>query len=415
MRRLGNLLPKELFPSPAYSIVVLTFPHATMKQAVIRAFFFLLTLPAISAAQWKQTSWPNMTTVRSMTVEGNNIYVGGQMSGGISLSTDEGVTWKYMNSGLPTEQLYISALTHVGPTLFVSATGGIFRSVDSAKHWIKIDTLQPLGFAVAGSIIYGACSIGLFSSVTNGDSWQPITTGFTLRNVYAVGSKLFALTTAGLFFSDDNGANWVSHDDQVETSITCLTNIGSTVFIGTFFKNDIAAYSSINDGKNWSPINDVLLKSQINSAFTTNGRLFYGFNNGKVHFSDDLGGHWTFGSTGLQSSSVMVFAATEKTLFAGTYAGGVWSRPLSEFTTSDVKSIEAQKEITVFPNPTTGPLTISSSESIKQIEIVNALGEQVMTVSGVQSTIDMSQLSAGIYFARFSINNSIKNIAIFKE
>ena len=141
------LLPTELFNSCEYSIVVLTFPNATMNRRTIVASLFLalsLTIAPNVSAQWVETDWPNMTTVRNIMVEGNNIYVGAQNEYGISLSTDEGVTWQYRNNGMAGSRgVSVRSFVHIGPVLFVAAdtgsiSGGIFYSIDSARTWKQV-------------------------------------------------------------------------------------------------------------------------------------------------------------------------------------------------------------------------------------------------------------------------------------
>jgi hypothetical protein len=57
-----------------------------------------------------------------------------------------------------------------------------------------------------------------------------------------------------------------------------------------------------------------------------------------------------------------------------------------------------------YPNPVSkGTLTISSaSDSLKNLTIFNLLGKQVLSssFSGVQSNVDVSSISAGIYILK---------------
>ena len=62
----------------------------------------------------------------------------------------------------------------------------------------------------------------------------------------------------------------------------------------------------------------------------------------------------------------------------------------------------AVPEISIFPNPTTDNLNITSSEEISEIEIVNALGQVVyrMEVNADNAVCDVEGLTAGVYVVR---------------
>ena len=75
---------------------------------------------------------------------------------------------------------------------------------------------------------------------------------------------------------------------------------------------------------------------------------------------------------------------------------------ISELTTSP--------EILISSNPATNSITITSSTNIKEIKLINLLGEVVSasTPAANQSTIDISNLSKGIYFVE--ITDEKKNV-----
>jgi hypothetical protein len=61
--------------------------------------------------------------------------------------------------------------------------------------------------------------------------------------------------------------------------------------------------------------------------------------------------------------------------------------------------ISSPTEITIYPNPTTGVLTISTTlpESTLEISVFNSLGKNILTEKG-EGTIDLSGFEDGIYF-----------------
>lgn len=61
-----------------------------------------------------------------------------------------------------------------------------------------------------------------------------------------------------------------------------------------------------------------------------------------------------------------------------------------------------KNQFTIYPNPTTNVLHISGNDEVEYLDIFDLSGRKLMTTKGV-NTVDVSQLSAGIYF--INVNN----------
>lgn len=77
----------------------------------------------------------------------------------------------------------------------------------------------------------------------------------------------------------------------------------------------------------------------------------------------------------------------------------------------------ASVNLQLYPNPVTENLTISSDEIIQSIEIMNAMGQSVRTITSdiQQELINVSDLPAGFYSAKLTIDSSIYSISIIKQ
>ena len=73
--------------------------------------------------------------------------------------------------------------------------------------------------------------------------------------------------------------------------------------------------------------------------------------------------------------------------------------------------------MSIFPNPTSGMLNVTSNEEIDSIEIFNSVGTTVVSnnVAGNSSAIDMSKLPNGMYFVRVSTANGIETVKVVLE
>ena len=73
---------------------------------------------------------------------------------------------------------------------------------------------------------------------------------------------------------------------------------------------------------------------------------------------------------------------------------------------TSVAATEVNSDLNIYPNPTTGQLTISfnsSVETLKDIVVINLVGQQVMTVNGQGKdyySLDLSGMSKGLYFVK---------------
>ncbi len=79
---------------------------------------------------------------------------------------------------------------------------------------------------------------------------------------------------------------------------------------------------------------------------------------------------------------------------------------------------EATKEtaFTVYPNPTSGKLTIKANgENIRTLEITNSLGQVVLHPTLLNNSIDISTLAAGLYTLSVTTNNGTSSQLILKN
>jgi len=86
------------------------------------------------------------------------------------------------------------------------------------------------------------------------------------------------------------------------------------------------------------------------------------------------------------------------------------------FPTDDVSSIENVTNMSIFPNPVKDELRIESGELIiKRAEILDIAGKTIYLLNDVKSSINVSALSRGIYFAKFETDKGIETKKFIKE
>ena len=77
--------------------------------------------------------------------------------------------------------------------------------------------------------------------------------------------------------------------------------------------------------------------------------------------------------------------------------------------TAGIKTNNLNELVSMFPNPTTGILNISSTEANVSFEIFNVIGDKVLSNSLAKgnNSIDLSNLSNGAYFVKINSNNQV--------
>jgi photosystem II stability/assembly factor-like uncharacterized protein len=195
---------------------------------------------------------------RTFYVAGSYIQ-SGQPSGGIGVikSTDAGVSWSVMSSGLPAPSS--------------SSFGVVFTS-------LAIDPQNP-GTVYAGTLVQGlfARGNGLFKTTNGGGAWTNAgLAGYSRVDVLAVDPKsqgtvyaravVFGQTApvAWLFKTTNGGANWTEVDSGLPGYINALAidpQNPSTLYAGS----GAGVFRSADGGANWAPLNSGLTTLSVNA------------------------------------------------------------------------------------------------------------------------------------------------------
>jgi len=303
----------------------------------IMRFFIVasLVLTQISFAQWVHTNGPCRGSANCFAVIGSNIFAGGS---GVFLSTDNGMSWKSVSTGLTNDVL---ALAVSGTNLFAGTDGGgVFLSTNNGTSWTAINTglpqypFQVYALAISGTDIFAGGDDGVFLSTNNGTSWTAINTGLPpYVDVYALafsGANLFAAvydaspSVYSVYLSTNNGTSWSrpANSGYPGTYISVLAVRGTDLFVGS---GDL--YRSTDNGTSWTATGIPNYAGAM-ALLVSGSNLFAGTENG-VFLSTNNGASWTSASNGLPTEPgvstayipVHALALSGTTLFAGTIDG----------------------------------------------------------------------------------------------
>lgn len=395
-----------------------------MKRFIHIGIIILLLISSGTNAQWVQTSGANGSTIWGIAVNSAGVfacYTARYDSAGVIRSTDFGINWSDVSTGLPLRET--DALIATGSNLFVSENdAGVYLSTDNGANWnvtaINVEYIH--GFATIGNNLFAASKFnGVYISTDNGTSWNFINSGLTntqTRSIFTDGTNLFVGTYGGggIFLSTNNGGTWsVINSGLTQHYVYSFTKIGSNLFAGTW---SAGVFLSTNNGANWTAASNGLSSNYPVYEFVANGtNLFAATEGGGVYLSTNNGSNWTDVSSGLTNLNMLRLAISGSYLFAGGDQSGVWRRPLSEMITGINEKSDLPENYSLsqnYPNPFNPATTIKYSVSQMHkvtLKVYSALGKEVATLvneekpaGAYEVSFNGAGLASGVYYYKLT-------------
>lgn len=285
------------------------------------------------------------------------------------------------------------------------------------------------------NILYAAGEY-LYKTFNGGDSWTRVNNGQKLN-----GDPIFALDVseinddivyAGTAPEDSDAALMVSiNGGESFTEVSPLANriVNDISIFPNSPESAIAVYSGFNTphvfrtddyGASWTDITnnlpDVPTNAVIINPYDEN-EIYVGNDLG-VYYSSNGGETWAPYQTGLPTAVIVLdlkISLANNKLWAATHGNGVYRVDLETQTLStDNKNFTS---VNVYPNPTDGLVNVDGlSSSLFDIKVFDTKGLMLFEKLN-QTTIDLSNLQAGLYFISLSLQGTNQTITktIFKQ
>ena len=252
---------------------------------------------------------------------------------GIYKSTDNGDTWKELNTQFEPLETYAIYITKEDDILVgTNHQGRIYRSKDDGETWennndgYESGECWAFGESNDGVLFTGNGEGDVYRSLDNGNSWEYSDNLMALIFATDSNNVVYCGTQVGLYKTTDNGLNWLMNGSFAGTAVSSvLIDDNNNIYIGTgYYDNGNGVYYSTNGGGNWSSLG---LDDQVilSLAFDTSGNLYAGTKQQGLFKTTDLGKTWAQFQNGL--SSIQVFRLkinNQDDIFIGSENEGVF-------------------------------------------------------------------------------------------
>ncbi len=350
---------------------------------------------------------------------GNTLYAAALDSGAYR-TTDGGLTWTHLISGLPVNQYLFICAVNDSILLLSSNNAGLFRSTDNGDHWVEADSsfssLYPWRIVQSpnGTVYAGSGDYGVYHSTDLGVTWST-GTGYPLYSLamgLAVnGQYVYAGIYSGVERSTDGGNTWHTNSTGLTptTGYSLLAGDSSIVYCGC---ERYGMFRSLNNGVNWAISNNGFSGYfPFKMAATPGGAFWYGTTTG-AFVTTNNGTTWNNGSTGLPNATyraqVYAFAEKDSTMYCSVMWYGIYRRSgntwlttnngLPAGTTIYAQSICAGADNSLYFGDNTG-VYYTSLDSINWINRSNGLsGDAIVEMCAhPDGSIFALALNSGLY------------------
>lgn len=374
-------------------------------------------------------------------------------------SVDGGNTWTSgnINLGLGTG----TATLGIGGIAGASATtawvaaypnsttpGGIYKTENGGTTWTKQSTAIFNGADSFPNLVYfwnmtdGFCQgdpdggyFELYTTTNGGTNWVrvpqanipamlPGEYGY-VHNYETIGNTIWMGTNKGrLFKSLNKGLNWTVSQSPVSDfagASSAATYTFSDQNKGMLATSAGTLHKTMDGGATWTQIpgtgvyfTDIAYVPGTSTVVANgSGDISYG-----SYYSYDDGLTWNIAQEATQFTVLAIRNAT--TAFAGGFTLSPSEGGIFKYTGTALKTASFNMgELKLYPNPTTGAVTITSAVALTNVEIYDFLGKKVQaqSFSSVnEASLDMSNLSSGAYIVKATAENgSVQTMKLMKN
>ncbi|MFC4686154.1 T9SS type A sorting domain-containing protein [Epilithonimonas pallida] len=373
---------------------------------------------------------------------------------------------QWIKLGLDKKNVTSISTNEITPTIFAVADGALYKSSNHGDTWnlLSLNNSGTIYYAQIDKInesVYIGTSRGIYKSVDNGISFNPINNGLpnnfgiypSVSRILVTDNELIINVSGSVYKTDKNVINWTNIQSNLSTGNITDIDFYNNVYYLTF---NSQLYSKVGNG-NWE-----LITTNPNWAISAltiqNNSFFVAVYNGcgsVIHKSNDFGQTWTNISPYVHfCSPTTIFGYNNVLYLGGTYGGyssgnygqdwsvttpaiifekyGNWILAGRDYNTGNgeggaiyryfdtnlLSTNEIDFKEIIYPVPTKDYLYISNqNKENKTVSIFNLEGKKVIENSSKDSKIslNLTHLPKGVYIVEILTNRKKTTQKIIKE
>jgi photosystem II stability/assembly factor-like uncharacterized protein len=279
------------------------------------------------------TLWTNAKIIENVTVTKFNILgrsiFASTTNMGEFVSYNYGQKWTKVNPPTSSDTSFVVMMTN-SSMVYAMGKQGFYSSADTGNKWIKISDNSTLLFkstkvytiTAYSNYWLAATSSGILLSTDKGKTWAESNKGLvsiSAKSIAYNGNTLFAAAGVKLLATPDDGKTWIDGQSKRTVFSNCVMVDKDTVWAG----NWDGLYSTIDNGKNWSLLNNTLKNKDIRTMAAFGNKIYAGTTIG-AYTSGDAGKTWQQVNGGLISKDVGTLVVNDSCVLAGTSQTGLY-------------------------------------------------------------------------------------------
>jgi len=396
----------------------------TTKQILL--FVLLLFSVTELKADWTLTPGVGTRYGNTLYTIGETIFAG--TDSGAYRSTNNGLNWTLINNGFQTTTHRLYDFAYGNGKLWCATDGsGPYYSTNNGANWIReysYTMYNSYSIEANNEYVYTSKGSSMYYTTNLGSNWAYTGGVNGFGGLIFNGNTVYGLhENGGIFKSILGSTSWTSINGNLLTNIQVhdLKFRNNKLYIAT----ETGAWSSTNEGANWTNINVFNYSSIFSSIEVLNNNIIAStrnYNNpslNKVYITADNGSNWADITGTLPityNNYIQEIAYNSNYIFVILYnTGFVYRRPRSEIiSVTPISTIVPDGYFLSqnYPNPfnptTNINFSVPKSGLVKMAVYdingreISELVNQVMTPGSYKVDFDGSNLSSGIYYYTLS-------------
>ena len=322
-------------------------------------------------------------------------------------SIDNGITYADISASLPPNMIYYRL--NIGETgdLFLNNMEKLFRSQDDGQTW-------ELLYNFPSSNPEDSATIERVAQDSNGVVYVTMSSLEIFSGIYRVYYSVDGTTWNSRVYFNEAVSGTLGFGLFSKNDKTYVTT-GGTTHLFNYTQNGNEAFQAINKPASYP--SSATLNLEVNHL-----GHYYSFREGNFHKSVNQGATWTsLGMPDYASPLVdsYLFDDEGRLYVLGANQYIPWQlKGIYRFSEAlDVEAPDGQQNpIAVHPNPAQDILNIETSKAFTDISVYDLLGKKVTGATASSRSIDVSNLSQGLYIVKATDeNNGLHSIKFIKE